>query len=62
MVSGTDVTTFCFGTIRAKESMFGALVEHSLPCRVVGVGVVVVAGCALGELDAVMLRNGGNGP
>jgi hypothetical protein len=58
MVYGSDVTTFCFGTIRAKESMFGALVEHSLPCRVVG----VVAGCAMGELDAVMMGNKGNGP
>jgi hypothetical protein len=56
MVRGKEVTTFCFGTIRAKESMFGALVEYSLAFVVVGVG------CAVGELDAVMLSNGGNGP
>lgn len=63
MVSGTDVRTFCFEAIRAKESMYGALVEHDLPCVVVVVVVVVVAaGCAVGEVDAVMLGNGGNGP
>ena len=56
MVYGTDVTTFCFGTIRAKESMYGALVEHDLLC------IVGVAGCAVGEVDAVMLGNAGNGP